>query len=50
MTSIPFIVFVVCMLLWLISVAPFQGNRVGPYSGIAAWLAVLSLAFLVHVL
>jgi hypothetical protein len=44
------IVFVVCMLLWLISVTPATPDKWRPYSGFIAWLAVLALAFLIGVL
>lgn len=44
------VVFIGCMLLWLIGATPATPQTWRPYSGIVAWLAVLCLAFLVGVL
>lgn len=47
---IALVLFVVFMVLWLCTLIPAPSNPVAPYGGIFAWLSVLMLAFMVHVI
>ena len=44
------ILFIVFMARWLVSVSPFPNNPGAPYGGFFAWLSVLMLAFVTHVI